>query len=77
METAAEELLKWAASTAATLSSPVERVGGVEAAEELLKAHYELRDDLRAHQDEFAYVRDLGSRLLQKQPANKEVKVGT
>ena len=71
---AAEELLAWVGSTKDKLTAAPERVGGVEGAEELLKVHFELRDEMKTHEDEFGYVRELGARLMEKQPGNGEVK---
>ncbi|EJD74610.1 beta chain spectrin [Loa loa] len=46
----------------------------VSSAEELLKKHYELNDDISGKKYEFDYVRDLGQRLLQKNPALNDVR---
>lgn len=45
----------------------------VSSAEELLKKHYELNDDISGKKYEFEYVRDLGRRLLHKNPALNDV----
>lgn len=45
----------------------------VSSAEELLKKHYELNDDISGKKYEFDYVRDLGQRLLQKNSALNDV----
>lgn len=45
----------------------------VSSAEELLKKHYELNDDIGGKKYEFDYVRDLGQRLLQKNPTLNDV----
>lgn len=45
----------------------------VSSAEELLKKHYELNDDISGKKYEFDYVRDLGQRLLQKNFALNDV----
>ncbi|VIO98093.1 probable spectrin beta chain, putative [Brugia malayi] len=46
----------------------------VSSAEELLKKHYELNDDISGKKYEFDYIRDLGQRLLQKNSALEDVK---
>lgn len=51
------------------------RAVDVSTAEDALKTHYNLNDDIMAKDDEFAYVRDFGNRLLQKNPQAKDVKV--
>lgn len=45
----------------------------IASAEDLLKKHYELKEDIDSKKYEFEYVRDLGKRLLQKNPSLNEV----
>jgi hypothetical protein len=75
VQNACSELQSWVASTVAALQT-VDRATDVAGAELLLEKHYELRDEIRDKRDEFAYVQDLGERLLKKSPQLTEVKVG-
>jgi spectrin beta len=45
----------------------------VATAENLLKKHQELGDDVRAHEDEYRELTDLGGQLLQRNPALTDV----
>ncbi|MFH4975130.1 hypothetical protein AB6A40_001839 [Gnathostoma spinigerum] len=72
-DNAAKALLNWAAKTKAQLTETPKPVN-VASAEELLKRHYELSDDIASKKYEFDYVRDLGQRLLQKNPSLAKVK---
>lgn len=46
----------------------------VTTAEHLLKSHQDLGDDIRAHQDEFNELGQLGEKLLKRNPDFSEVK---
>lgn len=62
---AADDLLDWVYKTTNTILN--EPIGGV-SAEELVKKHMELKDEINAKDYEFDYVYELGRRLLSKNP---------
>ncbi|VDK61916.1 unnamed protein product [Onchocerca ochengi] len=70
---AVKNLQTWIDKTKSTLVDNTRPVD-VSSAEELLKKHYELNDDISGKKYEFDYVHDLGQRLLQKNPALNDVK---
>lgn len=65
-------LKNWIDKTQLALADTTRPVD-VTAAEELLKKHYELNDDIGGKKYEFDYVRDLGRRLLQKNSSLNDV----
>ncbi|TKR60860.1 hypothetical protein L596_028044 [Steinernema carpocapsae] len=69
---AAKDLLAWGAKTLCHLESD-ERAGDVNAAEALLKAHFDLTDAVSSKGYEFDYVNELGNRLLTKNPHLRDV----
>ena len=72
---ACEELRAWIRATLASLGE-AQRPADVAEAERMLERHYELKDEMRQKRDEFAYVRELGERLLRKSAGLQDVKVG-
>lgn len=64
--------LGWMASVKEALNAD-ESARDVTTAENLLKKHQELGDDIRAHEDEFREVTGLGRQLLQRNPALTDV----
>lgn len=70
---AAAELRAWIATTQESLSD-TRRPVDVADAERQLERHYELKDELKRKKDEFAYVHELGERLLRKTPNLTDVK---
>ncbi|XP_037069817.1 spectrin beta chain, non-erythrocytic 1-like [Pollicipes pollicipes] len=70
----AQNLLSWVDEVKATLNASGPATD-VHTAEALLKAHQDLGDDVRAHQDEFAELTELGTKLLKKSGGDtKQVK---
>ncbi|PSN40703.1 hypothetical protein C0J52_13751 [Blattella germanica] len=67
-----KNLLGWVASVKDALNAD-ESARDVATAENLLKKHQELGDDVRAHEDEFREVADLGGQLLQRNPGLSDV----
>lgn len=65
-------LQAWIDKTKALLEDTTRPVD-VASAGELLKKHQELNEDIEGKKYEFDYVRDLGRRLLQKNPALNDV----
>lgn len=68
-----KNLLSWVHSVKDALNAD-ETARDLATAESLLKKHSELGDDIRAHEDEFHEVSDLGKQLLQRNPNLSEVK---
>lgn len=64
--------LGWMASVKEALNAD-ESARDVATAENLLKKHQELGDDVRAHEDEFRELTGLGRQLLQRNPALTDV----
>ena len=64
--------LGWMASAKEALNAD-ESARDVATAENLLKKHKELGDDIHAHEDEFREVTDLGGQLLQRNPTLTDV----
>jgi len=64
--------LGWMASAKEALNVD-ESAWDVATAENLLKKHLELDDDIRAHEDEFREVSGLGGQLLQRNPMLTDV----
>ena len=64
--------LGWMASVKEVLNAD-ESARDVATAENLLKKHQELGDDIHAHEDEFREVTDLGGQLLQSSPMLTDV----
>ncbi|XP_063234159.1 spectrin alpha chain, non-erythrocytic 1 isoform X2 [Bacillus rossius redtenbacheri] len=62
-----KNLLGWLASVKEALNAD-ESARDVATAENLLKKHQELGDDIKAHQDEFGELLDLGGKLLRRDP---------
>lgn len=67
-----KNLLNWVSTVKDALNAD-ETARDVVTAESLLKKHQELYDDINAHQDEFSEVEKLGTQLLQRNPALKDV----
>ncbi|XP_043236847.1 spectrin beta chain, non-erythrocytic 2-like isoform X8 [Amphibalanus amphitrite] len=61
----AQNLLAWVDEVKANLNATA-AASDVHTAETLLKTHQDLGDDIRAHQDEFAELTELGNKLLKK-----------
>ncbi|XP_034253991.1 spectrin beta chain, non-erythrocytic 1 isoform X5 [Thrips palmi] len=68
-----KNLLSWVHSVKDSLNAD-ETARDLATAESLLKKHGELGDDIRAHEDEFHEISDLGKQLLQRNPNLVEVK---
>lgn len=68
-----KNLLNWVSSVKDALNVD-ETARDVVTAESLLKKHQELYDDIKARQDEFGEVENLGTQLLHRNPALKDVK---
>ncbi|XP_063863706.1 spectrin beta chain, non-erythrocytic 2-like isoform X26 [Scylla paramamosain] len=69
----AKSLLNWVGDVKNELNSN-EPARDVTTAEILLKSHQDLGDDIRAHQDEFSELSQLGEKLLKRNPDFAEVK---
>ncbi|XP_042865885.1 spectrin beta chain, non-erythrocytic 5-like isoform X7 [Penaeus japonicus] len=69
----AKSLLNWVGDVKNALNSD-EPARDVTTAEHLLKSHQDLGDDIRAHQDEFNELGQLGEKLLKRNPDFSEVK---
>ncbi|GAB6026067.1 hypothetical protein CHUAL_012270 [Chamberlinius hualienensis] len=67
----AKSLLAWAADVNHILNS-AENATDVATAQRLLKNHYDLADDIKAHESEFIELETLGATLLKSNPDNKE-----
>ncbi|VDM97600.1 unnamed protein product [Thelazia callipaeda] len=72
-DNAVKNLQTWIEKTKVALADNTRPVD-VSSAEELLKKHYELNDVITGNKYEFDYVRDLGRRLLQKNPSLEDVR---
>ena len=72
-DAALRDLLNWIDRTKKTLNEDVHAVN-VPEAEELLKKHYDLGEQIKDKKYEQEYCEELGRRLLQKNPRMKEVK---
>lgn len=68
-----QSLLNWVGDVKNELNSN-EPARDVTTAEILLKSHQDLGDDIRAHQDEFSELNQLGEKLLKRNPDFAEVK---
>ena len=66
-------MLNWVGDVKNELNSN-EPARDVTTAEILLKSHQDLGDDIRAHQDEFSELSQLGEKLLKRNPDFAEVK---
>lgn len=73
-QNAYSDLMTWVEKTKIRLNDDTKAVD-VNTAEDLLKKHYDLKDEIGAKDDEFAYVNALGLRLLEKNKAAHDVKV--
>ncbi|WKY08955.1 hypothetical protein Q1695_001825 [Nippostrongylus brasiliensis] len=71
-ETALKDVLTWIDRTKKALAEDVRAVD-VQQAEDLLKKHYELGEQITDKQYEVDYVHELGRRLLDKNPKLREV----
>lgn len=69
----AKSLLNWVGDVKNALNSD-EPARDVTTAEHLLKSHQDLGDDIRAHQDEFNELGQLGEKLMKRNPDFDEVK---
>ncbi|XP_054722410.1 spectrin beta chain, non-erythrocytic 5-like [Uloborus diversus] len=69
----AKSLLAWVSDVKQSLNSD-EPARDVATAENLLKKHQDLGDDIAAHQDEFTDIQGLGVNLLQKNPESAEIR---
>ncbi|XP_050686605.1 spectrin alpha chain-like [Eriocheir sinensis] len=69
----AKSLLNWVGDVKNELNSN-EPARDVTTAESLLKSHHDLGVDIRAHQDEFNELNQLGEKLLKRNPDFAEVK---
>ncbi|KAL4238363.1 Spectrin beta chain [Mactra antiquata] len=69
----AKELLGWTGKTKATLKNN-ELPRDVQTAENLLKDHKELKDDIDAHKPVFEEVQAVGAAVLNKAPDSQDVK---
>ncbi|XP_066999614.1 spectrin beta chain, non-erythrocytic 5 isoform X3 [Anabrus simplex] len=67
-----KNLLNWVADVKEALNAD-ESARDVATAENLLKKHQELGDDIKAHEDEFREVAQLGNKLLQRNRGLAEV----
>ncbi|XP_066281028.1 spectrin beta chain, non-erythrocytic 5-like isoform X2 [Branchiostoma lanceolatum] len=68
-----KDLMSWLGSVKEQLKSE-ELARDVLHAEELIKQHQELKDDIAAHQDSFKELQRLGERLLRKAPTNRDLR---
>ncbi|XP_035225862.1 spectrin beta chain, non-erythrocytic 1-like isoform X1 [Stegodyphus dumicola] len=68
-----KSLLAWVSDVKQLLNSD-EPARDVATAENLLKKHQDLGDDIAAHQDEFTDIQGLGVSLLQKNPESTEIR---
>lgn len=68
-----QNLLNWVGDVKNELNSN-EPARDVTTAETLLKSHHDLGVDIRAHQDEFNELNQLGEKLLKRNPDFAEVK---
>lgn len=68
-----QSLLNWVGDVKNELNSN-EPARDVTTAESLLKSHHDLGVDIRAHQDEFNELNQLGEKLLKRNPDFTEVK---
>ncbi|KAI8480573.1 Spectrin beta chain, non-erythrocytic 5 [Branchiostoma belcheri] len=68
-----KDLMSWLSSVKEQLKSE-ELARDVLHAEELIKQHQELKDDIAAHQDSFKELQRLGERLLRKAPTNRDLR---
>ena len=68
-----KNLLNWVSNVKHSLNSD-EAARDVSTAEKLLESHNELGDDIRAHQDEFKEIDDLGRSLVKRNPHLTDVK---
>uniref|UniRef100_A0A2R5L953 Putative spectrin beta chain non-erythrocytic 5 isoform x6 n=1 Tax=Ornithodoros turicata TaxID=34597 RepID=A0A2R5L953_9ACAR len=68
----AKNLLAWVSEVKVALNS-FEPARDVATAEDNLKKHQELGDDIRTHEDEFADIQALGRKLLQKNKGSDEI----
>ncbi|KAL6743755.1 hypothetical protein Aduo_016762 [Ancylostoma duodenale] len=71
-ESALRDVLTWIDRTKKALSEDV-RALDVQQAEDLLKKHYELGEQIKDKKYEVEYVQELGHRLLEKNPRLREV----
>ncbi|VDM73344.1 unnamed protein product, partial [Strongylus vulgaris] len=71
-ESALKDVLNWIDRTKKALSEDV-RALDVQQAEDLLKKHYELGEQIKDKKYEVEYVQELGRRLLEKNPRLREV----
>ncbi|KHJ77213.1 spectrin repeat-containing domain protein, partial [Oesophagostomum dentatum] len=71
-ESALRDVLNWIDRTKKALSEEV-RPLDVQQAEDLLKKHYELGEQIKDKKYEIEYVQELGQRLLEKNPRLREV----
>ncbi|VDM84082.1 unnamed protein product, partial [Strongylus vulgaris] len=71
-ESALKDVLNWIDRTKKALSEDV-RALDVQQAEDLLKKHYELGEQIKDKKYEVEYVQELGQRLLEKNPRLREV----
>ncbi|KAK4313156.1 hypothetical protein Pmani_015473 [Petrolisthes manimaculis] len=69
----AKSLLNWVGDVKNALNAD-EPARDVTTAEHLLKSHQDLGDDIRAHEDEFNELSQLGEKLLKRNPDFAEVK---
>jgi hypothetical protein len=74
LQNAFGDLMTWVEKTKIRLNDDT-KPHDVNTAEDLLKKHYDLKDDIAAKDDEFAYVNALGLRLLDKNKGAADVKV--
>uniref|UniRef100_A0A914XIB6 Spectrin alpha chain n=1 Tax=Plectus sambesii TaxID=2011161 RepID=A0A914XIB6_9BILA len=72
-QNAYSDLMTWVEKTKILLNDDTKPVD-VNTAEDLLKKHYDLKDNIAAKDDEFAYVNALGLRLLDKNKGALDVK---
>lgn len=68
-----QSLLNWVGDVKNELNSN-EPARDVTTAESLLKSHHDLGVDIRAHQDEFDELNQLGEKLIKRNPDFAEVK---
>ncbi|XP_076029013.1 spectrin beta chain, non-erythrocytic 5 kst isoform X3 [Oratosquilla oratoria] len=69
----AKSLLNWVGDVKHALNAD-EAARDVTTAEQLLKSHQDLRDEIRAHQDEFNELNQLGEKLAKRNPDFDDVK---